>query len=105
MLQCAGGTFLPRCFEQPIKRLNGYMPKQFTKRIADVCRFEISSCHLVKHRGKESEVISADKGDLDIGALCGGPIEISRGLYAGEPAPQNNDSYLAGLPIRFMHDV
>jgi hypothetical protein len=40
---------------------NGYMPKQLAKRIADVRRLEVSSCHLVKHRRKESEVIPADE--------------------------------------------
>jgi hypothetical protein len=49
-------------------------------RIADVGGLEISGCHLVKHRGKECEVISANEGNLDIGTLCSGPIEVSRGL-------------------------
>jgi hypothetical protein len=35
---------------------NGYMSKQFAKRIADVGRLEVASCHLVKHRRKESEI-------------------------------------------------
>jgi hypothetical protein len=64
------------------------MPKQFAKRIADVGRLEIAGCPLVKHRGKESEVIFADKCDLDVGALCCGAIEVSRGPYAGESAPK-----------------
>jgi hypothetical protein len=55
-----------------------YTPQQLAKRIADVSRLEIAGCYFVKHRGKESEVISANKGDLDIGALCRGPIEVSR---------------------------
>jgi hypothetical protein len=81
------------------------MPKQFAKRIADVGRLEIAGCPLVKHRGKESEVIFADKCDLDVGALCCGAIEVSRGPYAGESAPQNNDLRVSSFPIDFMHHV
>jgi hypothetical protein len=81
------------------------MPKQFAKRIADLGRLQISGCHLVEHRRKESEVISADEGDLDIGALSRGPFEVSRGLYASESATQNNDLYFSSIPVDFVHHV
>jgi hypothetical protein len=84
---------------------NGYMPKQFAKRIADVGRLQVASCHLVKHRRKESEVISADEGDLDIGALSRGPVEVSRGLYASESATQNNDLCFSSIPVDFVNHV
>jgi hypothetical protein len=38
------------------------MPKQLAKWIADVGGLEVASCHLVKHRRKESKVIPADEG-------------------------------------------
>jgi hypothetical protein len=70
-----------------IRTQDGYMPKQLAKWIADVGGLEIAGCHLVKHRGKESEVISADESHLDIGPFSRGPIEVSRGLYPRESAP------------------
>jgi hypothetical protein len=84
---------------------NGYMPKQLAKRIADVRGIEISSCHLVKHRRKESEVIPAYEGDLDIGAFCRGPVKVSRGLHASESAAQNNDLCFSSFPVDFVHHV
>jgi hypothetical protein len=66
---------------------------------------EFASCHLVKHRRKESEVISADEGDLDIGALSRGPFEVSRGLYDSESATQNNDLCFSSIPVDFVHHV
>jgi hypothetical protein len=66
---------------------------------------EVASCHLVKHRRKESEVISADQGHLDIGALCRGPVEVSRGLYASESATQNNNLCFSTIPVDFVHHV
>jgi hypothetical protein len=85
-----------------IRTQYGDVPKQLAKWIADVGGLEITSRHLIEHGGKKSEVISADKGDLDIGALCRGPIEVSRGLYAGESAPQNNDLCFS---IDFTHHI
>jgi hypothetical protein len=84
---------------------NGYVPKQFAKRIADVGRLEVARCHLVKHGRKESEIIPADEGDLDIGALCRSPVEVSRGLYPGESTPQNNDLCFSSFPVDFVHHV
>jgi hypothetical protein len=91
------------CFDFPTQ--NGYMPKQLAKWIADVGGLEISDCHLVKHRRKESEVIPADEGDLDIGALCRGQVEVSRGLYASESATQNNNLCFSSIPVDFVHHV
>jgi hypothetical protein len=84
---------------------DGYTPKQFAKWIGDVGGLEVASCHLVKHRRKESEVISADQGHLDIGALCRDPIEVSRGLYASESATQNNDLCFSSFPVDFVNHV
>jgi hypothetical protein len=81
------------------------MPKQLAKRIADVRRLEVSSCHLVKHRRKESEVIPAGEGDLDIGALCRGAVEVSRGLYASESATQNNDLCFSSFTVDLTHHL
>jgi hypothetical protein len=84
---------------------NGYMPEQLAKWIADVGRIEIASRHLVKHRRKESEVIPAYEGNLDIGAFCRGPVEVSRGLYASESAAQDNDLCFSSFPVDFVHHV
>jgi hypothetical protein len=84
---------------------NGYMSKQFAKRIADLGRLQISGCYLVKHRRKEREVISAHKSNLDIGALCRGSIEVSRRLYAGESASQNDDLCSSSFLTGIMHHV
>jgi hypothetical protein len=51
-------------FELPSQ--NRYAPKQFAKRIADVSGLKIAGYHFVKHRGEETEVISADKRHFDI---------------------------------------
>ena len=45
----------------------------------------------MKHRGEETEVLSADERHFDIGPLSGGPIQVSCGLHAREPATQNED--------------
>jgi hypothetical protein len=84
---------------------NSYMSKQFAKRIADLGRLQISGRHFVEHRRKESEVISAYKGNLDMGALCRGPIEVSRRLYAGESTSQNDDLRSSSFLTGFMHHV
>jgi hypothetical protein len=81
------------------------MPKQFAKGIADLGRLQISGCHLVKHWRKESEVIPIDKGNLDIGAVRRGSIEVSRRLYAGESASQNDDVCSSSFLTGFTHHV
>jgi hypothetical protein len=70
---------------------NRYAPKQFAKRIADVSGLKIAGYHLVKHRGEESEVISADKRHFDMGSLSCGPIQVPCGLHATESTTQNED--------------
>jgi hypothetical protein len=84
---------------------DGDMPKQLAKWIADVGRIEIAGCHLVQHRRKQSEVIPAYEGDLDIGAFCRGPVEVSRGLNAGESAAQDNDLCFSSFSDDFVHHV
>jgi hypothetical protein len=82
-----------------------YMPEQLSKWIADVDWLEIASCYFVKHWGKESEVISADERDFDIGALCHCPIEVSRGFYARESATQNNDLCFCHFQVVSVQDL
>ena len=62
-----------------------------SNRTHDVSDVEVAGGDLVKHRGKQKEIVAAHERDLDIWIRSEFPLQVNRGVDPTEPSAKHKN--------------